>query len=95
MTEFPRWLDSEQTARYLGVRVDRLPKLVRTGRIQSADYSLGPRTPRWDRNALDAMFEASAAKTATDDAATQARKASRENAEWLIQTGRRTRRPAR
>lgn len=52
----PRWLDPEVTARYISVRVDALSRLVRQGRIPRPDYTLGPRSPRWDRDALDAAF---------------------------------------
>ena len=58
-----RWLDPEATARYISVRVDALPRLVRQGRIPQPDYTLGPRSPRWDRLALDAQFEGGAAST--------------------------------
>ena len=64
MTDAPtRWLDPEATARYISVRVDALPRLVRQGRIPQPDYTLGPRSPRWDRLALDAQFEGGAAST--------------------------------
>ena len=58
-----RWLDPEATARYISVRVDALPRLVRQGRIPQPDYTLGPRSPRWDRLALDAQFEGGSAST--------------------------------
>lgn len=58
-----RWLDADAAARYISVRVDALPRLVRQGRIPYPDYTLGPRSPRWDRLALDAAFEGGSAST--------------------------------
>jgi hypothetical protein len=52
-----RWLDTAATARYLSVRPDALPRLVRQGRIPAPNYALGERSPRWDRNELDAVFD--------------------------------------
>lgn len=42
-----RWLDAEATARYISVRVDTLPRLVRAGRIPEPNRLLGDRIPRW------------------------------------------------
>jgi hypothetical protein len=58
-----RWLNSEATARYICVRIDALQRLVRAGRLPAPDYSLGPRSPRWDRLALDATFDGGRAST--------------------------------
>ena len=57
----PRWLTPEAAAAHIGERVDRLPKLVRAGKLPAPSRHLGPRKPRYDRAALDAMFEAGAA----------------------------------
>ena len=64
----PRWLNSEETARYLCVRSDALGRLVRTGRIPAPNYQLGPRQPRWDRLALDSAFDGGTASTGARDA---------------------------
>jgi hypothetical protein len=53
----PRWLNREQVAAYVGRRVDELPRLVRAGKLPAASLHFGPRSPRWDRLALDALFE--------------------------------------
>ncbi|HEX3587818.1 MAG TPA: hypothetical protein VH024_17595 [Candidatus Angelobacter sp.] len=53
----PRWLNVEAAAAYISVRVDAIPRLVRQGRIPKPDYTLGQRSPRWDRLALDAAFD--------------------------------------
>lgn len=55
MTE-PRWLDREAVARYISVRVDEIPRLLKTGRLPKPSYHLGPRSPRWDRGAVDQAF---------------------------------------
>ena len=58
-----RWLDREAAAAYLCVRVDELARLERRGKLPPASYHFGPRTPRWDRLALDAVFTNSVAST--------------------------------
>ena len=67
MTGERRWLDAEATARYICVRVDALPRLVRLGRIPKPDYSMGPRSPRWDRLAIDAQFLGTAAPSGHEE----------------------------
>jgi hypothetical protein len=59
----PRWLNPEAAAAYISVRVDALPRLVRQGRIPAPDRSLGEKSPRWDRLALDAAFNGGTAST--------------------------------
>jgi hypothetical protein len=59
----PRWLDPEALARYLSVRTTALPRLVRQHRIPAPTYLLGPRSPRWDRFAIDSAFDGTAAST--------------------------------
>jgi excisionase family DNA binding protein len=51
-----RWLSPRQAAEYLDVRLDRLQRLVKDKKIPAPDYSLGYRSPRFDRLALDAVF---------------------------------------
>jgi hypothetical protein len=55
-----RWLSPEQTATYVGRRVDELPRLLRAGKLPLPSYHFGPRSPRYDRMALDALFLESA-----------------------------------
>lgn len=52
----PRWLDRAALARHIGVRVDYLPRLSKGGKLPTPSYHLGPKSPRWDREAVDAMF---------------------------------------
>jgi hypothetical protein len=59
-----RWLDRTATAQYISVRVDQLPRLVRRGFLPAPSYHLGERSPRWDREALDARFAGSVASPA-------------------------------
>lgn len=63
MSDATRWLDAEAAARYLSVRPDALPRLVRAGRIPPPFKTLGDRSPRWDRLALDAAFDGGVAST--------------------------------
>jgi hypothetical protein len=62
-----RWLDPEAAARYIHVRPDALPRLVRAGRIPAPSYALGQRSPRWDRLALDSAFDGGTASTSARD----------------------------
>jgi hypothetical protein len=68
----PRWLSPEQAAAYIGERVDRLPRLVRSGKMPKPSLHLGPRTPRYDRLALDELFGAAAASTSLSAATERA-----------------------
>jgi hypothetical protein len=62
----PRWMNAEQAAAYIGCRVDHLPRLVRTGKLPEPSRALGPRNPRWDREALDALFGGAPASASMD-----------------------------
>ncbi len=64
MTE--RWLAPAQAAAYINVRPDALPRLVKQGRVPPPSYSLGKRLPRYDREALDALFQGGAASNDID-----------------------------
>lgn len=57
----PRWLNPEQAAQYVGRRVDELPRLVKAGKMPKPSYHFGPRSARYDRDALDAMFTGASA----------------------------------
>ena len=61
-----RWLDATAAAAYISVRVDSLRRLVKQGRIPEPSYTLGTRSPRWDREALDAVFDGGADSTNVD-----------------------------
>ena len=65
----PRWLPPESAADYIGVRVDELPRLLRSGKLPEPSRHLGPRKPRYDRLALDALFGGG---TVADDRAEEA-----------------------
>jgi hypothetical protein len=82
-----RWLDPEAAARYIHVRPDALPRLVRAGRIPAPSYALGQRSPRWDRLALDSAFDGGTASTDN-------RKAAASIAQEIVEKGR-ARRAAR
>lgn len=58
-----RWLDAEAAAEYLSIRVDELARYVRKGKVPEPSRHLGPRSPRWDRLALDACFLGGVAST--------------------------------
>jgi hypothetical protein len=61
-----RWLAPAQAAAYINVRPDALPRLVKQGRVPPPSYSLGKRLPRYDREALDALFAGGAASNDID-----------------------------
>jgi hypothetical protein len=63
-----RWLDPEQTAAYISVRVDQIRRLERAGKLPGASYHLGPRRPRYDRLKIDAMFDGGTASLDPDAA---------------------------
>lgn len=52
----PRWLKPEDAARHIGRNRDELRRLVRAGKIPAPSYHFGPRSPRYDREAIDAMI---------------------------------------
>jgi len=60
-----RWLDAEDAAAYLSLRLDAFYRAVRAGRIPHASRHLGERTPRWDRTALDSAMSGGTASTDT------------------------------
>lgn len=61
MADAARWLDRDACAAYISVRVDELPRLLKRGILPQPSTLLGPRCPRWDREALDARFNGGAA----------------------------------
>jgi len=70
--DMPRWLNPDSAAAYIGVRVERLRPLVKAGKLPPPSYHLGPNQPRFDRLALDRVFEGGKAGNGTDvDAAVQ------------------------
>lgn len=62
----PRWLDREAAAEYISVRPSALDRLVKDGLVPGPAYPLGRRRPRWDRLALDNLFQGGAASTHPD-----------------------------
>lgn len=63
MSAAPRWLDAAAAADYLSMREPAFQKAVKAGTVPKPSRHLGPRTPRWDRLALDAVMSGN---TATD-----------------------------
>jgi hypothetical protein len=64
----PRWLAPESAAAYVNVRVDELRRLVKAGKLPEPHYHFGPRKPRYDRLALDALFTGGTASLDPDAA---------------------------
>ena len=64
----PRWLDAEDAARHLSLRIDAFLRMVRDGRIPPCSRHLGPRTARWEREALDARMRGGTASSDTTEA---------------------------
>lgn len=60
-----RWLNAEDAAAYLSLRLDAFYRAVRRGRVPAASRHLGERTPRWDRTALDSVMVGGTASTDT------------------------------
>jgi hypothetical protein len=51
-----RWLSPKALGRYLGRDPKTLPELVRVGKLPRPTYHLGPKSPRYDRVAVDSML---------------------------------------
>jgi len=64
----PRWLNRDDAARYIGVHVHELPRLVKAGKLPAPSCHLGPRSPRWDREELDRLFGVAARSSGMDRA---------------------------
>jgi hypothetical protein len=60
-----RWLDTSAVADFLMVPVRRVQKLVKQGKLPRPSYHLGPRSPRWDREAIHSLLSGN---QATEDA---------------------------
>ncbi len=55
--EKTRWLSRRAAAEYLSMEVDHLKRHVKSGKLPRPSFHLGPKTPRWDREALDAAIQ--------------------------------------
>ena len=64
----PRWLCSRDLADYISVRVGDLSRLVKNGSIPAPAYQLGPKQPRWDRQAIDLCMQGHPNERAIDEA---------------------------
>lgn len=64
-----RYLSAQQTADYLGITKDAVYRLARIG-VLPAIKKLGPKTRRWDRNAIDHLMSGGGLSTGVswDDA---------------------------
>jgi hypothetical protein len=49
-------MSNDTAAKYLDIKVDALKRLVKAGKAPKPDYSLGPKSPRYDKLELDKMF---------------------------------------
>jgi hypothetical protein len=58
-----RWLDRDALAAHISVRPDAIARLQKAGRLPVPSYHLGPRQPRWDRDAVDAALNGGVAST--------------------------------
>ena len=55
-----RWLNRDEAAAYVGKKKGQLARLLKAGKMPIPSYHFGPKSPRWDRLALDAMFSTGA-----------------------------------
>lgn len=59
-----RWLDREAVARRISTKPQNVSRLQAKGKLPLPSMHLGPNSPRWDINAIDAMMlEAKGAST--------------------------------
>lgn len=56
MREAAEWLDRRALADYITARVDELPRLQKRLLLPTPSYHLGPKSPRWRRSEVDALF---------------------------------------
>jgi hypothetical protein len=56
LSAWPRWLDRDAAARYLSQSPDKLRRLVKAGKLPTPSYHMGPKSPLWDREVLDAVL---------------------------------------
>jgi hypothetical protein len=57
MTVQPRWLKPADAAAYICEPVKRLRELVESGLLPRPIYHFGEKSPRYDREAIDALIE--------------------------------------
>lgn len=72
MTDTPRWMDAEAAARHLGLRLTTFLARVKAKTLPAPSLALGPRSARWDRDALDELLGAAAASNDERQAVTAA-----------------------
>lgn len=68
MTDTARWLDLDAAAAYLSIRADLFLHRVKSGALPPPSRHLGQRTPRWDREGLDAAMGGRAGKISLREA---------------------------
>lgn len=56
MAEAAEWLDRRALADYITARVDELPRLQKRMLLPTPSYHLGPKSPRWRKSEVDALF---------------------------------------
>lgn len=56
MEERAEWLDRRALADYITARVDELPRLQKRHLLPTPSYHLGPKSPRWRKSEVDALF---------------------------------------
>lgn len=64
----PRWLDASAAAAYVSMTESAFRRRVSLGKFPKPNLSAGIQSPRWDRLALDASFNAGAASTDAEKA---------------------------
>jgi predicted DNA-binding transcriptional regulator AlpA len=60
-----RWLNLDELAAYVGVKEHQIRRMVRAGKLPEPSLHLGPRSPRWDREQIDALFTGGKAKSSS------------------------------
>ena len=56
-TRAGRWLRAEEAAAYVMLAKAGFLRRVKAGNLPPPSYVLGPHTPRWDREAIDAAMK--------------------------------------
>ena len=55
------WMNSQELAKYIGIRETALNRLIRNPKIgfPKASFSLGPKSPKWNTNDIDNFMKKS------------------------------------
>ncbi|GBQ44970.1 helix-turn-helix transcriptional regulator [Komagataeibacter europaeus] len=83
-----RWVGPSSLAKRLDTTPRNLPRYVAEGKIPQPSYHLGPKTPRWDIHAVDALMLKRAGISTSKDMDATVAKICEENRQYGRRKGR-------